>query len=56
MLLTIYDPLNHTNNLGKKARAFEMQAMFKASYIALHTNIKESKLEFMFNLKKVPIF
>lgn len=41
MALTIYDPLNHSNNLGKNAKAFELQTMFKAAYIALHTNIKQ---------------
>lgn len=56
MVLTVFDPLNHTNNLGKNAKAYEMQSMFKAAYIALHTNIRQSKLEFMFGLKKICIF
>lgn len=56
MVLTVFDPLNHTNNLGKNAKAYEMQSMFKAAYIALHSNIRQSKLEFMFGLKKVSIF
>lgn len=41
MILTIYDPLNHSNNLGKNVKAFELQHMFKAAYIALHSNIKQ---------------
>ena len=56
MILTVYDPLNHTNNLGKNTKAYEMQAMFKAAYIALHSNIRQSKLEFMFGLKKICIY
>ena len=56
MKLTIFDPLNHSNNLGNKAKAYELQSMFKAAFISLHTNIKENKLEFMFGLKKICYF
>jgi hypothetical protein len=43
MILTIFDPLNHTNNLGKNSKAYELQTMFKAAFIALHANIKQEK-------------
>lgn len=56
MKLMIYDPLNHSNNLGNNAKAYELQSMFKAAFISLHANIKEEKLEFMFGLKKICIF
>jgi hypothetical protein len=56
MILTIFDPLNHTNNLGKNSKAYELQTMFKAAFIALHANIKQEKLAFMFHLKKISIF
>jgi hypothetical protein len=39
MLLTICDPLNLNSNIGKNAKAFSLQTMFKAAYIALHSNI-----------------
>jgi len=41
LLLTIYDPLNHSNNLGKNAKAYELQSMFKSAFIGLHSNIKQ---------------
>ncbi len=41
MVLTIYDPLNHSNNLGNNAKAYELQHVFKAAYIGLHSNIKQ---------------
>lgn len=55
MLLQILDPLNHNNNIGKKTKAYEINAMFKAAYIALHTNHKGSKLQFMFDSAKIMI-
>jgi hypothetical protein len=60
MILNILDPLNINNNigksklnLGKNAKAFELQNMFRASYIALHTNINGNKLPFMFDVKNI---
>lgn len=53
MILSIYDPLNHTNNVGKNSKAYELQAMFKAAYIGLHSNIKGKKLQFIFDMKKI---
>lgn len=53
MLLTIYDPLNHSNNVGKRTDAYFLQCMFKAAYIALHSNIIGKKIQFMFDTRKV---
>ena len=44
LILTIYDPLNHSNNLGNNAKAYELQSMFKAAFISLHSNIRQKKL------------
>jgi len=53
MLLTIHDPLNLMNNVGKHCRAYDLQASFKAAYIGLHANIKGNKLQHIFDLKKI---
>jgi hypothetical protein len=39
MILTICDPINPLSNIGKNTKAFSLQAMFKAAYISLHSNI-----------------
>jgi hypothetical protein len=43
-MLTIYDPLNHLNNIGKHTKAENLQIMYKAAYIALHMNQKGKKI------------
>ncbi len=53
MLLSVIDPLNHLNNIGKNANAYQLQSMFKAAYIALHANQPGKKLKFMFDSKRI---
>jgi hypothetical protein len=47
MILQIIDPLNNKNNLGKNIRAVELQRMFRAANLALHSNV-ERKLNLIF--------
>lgn len=38
--LNIVDPLNYNNNIGNSSNALGLQNMFRAAFIALHTNVK----------------
>ena len=56
MVLHIEDPINPYNNVGKNAKAYELQKMFRTAYIALHANLEVSdskKLQFLFDTKKI---
>ena len=52
--LQIIDPLNPSQDLGKNVRVNDLQQMFRAAYIGLHTNMGNTGvLPVIFEMNKI---